>query len=108
VMREKFSASSYWKDCVKYKVTAAQYIGEVCRYRTGTSTADVITSGSPVWRRVFHLDGCVAYHSTNRWAYFLANSVHVYDYALPGSVFFRIFSHPVIEFGHNTLSCNSL
>jgi hypothetical protein len=31
VMREKFSASSYWKDCVKYKVTAAQYIGEVCR-----------------------------------------------------------------------------
>jgi hypothetical protein len=33
VMREKFSASSYWKDCVKYKVTAAQYIGEVCRYR---------------------------------------------------------------------------
>ncbi len=31
VMREKFSASSYWKDCVKYRVTAAQYIGEVCR-----------------------------------------------------------------------------
>ena len=31
VMRDKFSASSYWKDCVKYRVTAAQYIGEVCR-----------------------------------------------------------------------------
>lgn len=32
VMRNKFSASSYWEDCVKYKVTAAQYIGEICRF----------------------------------------------------------------------------
>jgi len=32
VIRDKFSASNYWKDCVKYKVTAAQYIGEICRY----------------------------------------------------------------------------
>ena len=31
-MKEKFSASSYWKDCVKYKATTAQYIGEICRY----------------------------------------------------------------------------
>jgi len=32
VMRDKFSASNYWKDCVKHKVTVAQYIGEICRY----------------------------------------------------------------------------
>ena len=51
IFRDKFSASNYWKDCVKYKVcrffkhkfwtetkissskvTAAQYIGEICRY----------------------------------------------------------------------------
>jgi len=36
VMRDKFSASSYWKDCVKYNVTAAQYIGEICRYLLNT------------------------------------------------------------------------
>lgn len=36
VMRTKFSASSYWADCVKYKVTAAQYIGEICRYLLNT------------------------------------------------------------------------
>jgi len=29
VIRDKFSASNYWKDCVKYKVTAAQYIATV-------------------------------------------------------------------------------
>jgi len=32
VIREKFSASSYWKDCVNYQVTVCQYIGEICRY----------------------------------------------------------------------------
>ena len=36
VMRDKFSASSYWKDCVKYNVTAAQYIGEICRFLINT------------------------------------------------------------------------
>lgn len=36
VMRDKFSASNYWKDCVKYNVTAAQYIGEICRYLLNT------------------------------------------------------------------------
>ena len=29
---KKFSASRFWKDCIKYKCTAAQYIGEICRY----------------------------------------------------------------------------
>uniref|UniRef100_A0AC34F409 Uncharacterized protein n=1 Tax=Panagrolaimus sp. ES5 TaxID=591445 RepID=A0AC34F409_9BILA len=32
VIRKKFSASNFWKDCVKYKCTASQYIGEICRY----------------------------------------------------------------------------
>ncbi|CAH8682298.1 unnamed protein product [Schistosoma rodhaini] len=32
VIRSKFSASQFWPDCVKYKCTVAQYIGEICRY----------------------------------------------------------------------------
>jgi len=36
IMREKFSATSYWRDCVRYKATAAQYIGEICRYLLNT------------------------------------------------------------------------
>ncbi|GMT25003.1 hypothetical protein PFISCL1PPCAC_16300, partial [Pristionchus fissidentatus] len=32
VVRKKFSASNFWKDCVKYECTASQYIGEICRY----------------------------------------------------------------------------
>uniref|UniRef100_A0A1I7XRI2 long-chain-fatty-acid--CoA ligase n=1 Tax=Heterorhabditis bacteriophora TaxID=37862 RepID=A0A1I7XRI2_HETBA len=32
VIRKKFSASNFWKDCVKYECTASQYIGEICRY----------------------------------------------------------------------------
>lgn len=36
VMRRKFSATNYWADCIKYKVTAAQYIGEICRYLLNT------------------------------------------------------------------------
>jgi len=32
VLRKKFSASNYWKDCCEHNVTAAQYIGEVARY----------------------------------------------------------------------------
>ncbi|KHN88925.1 Long-chain fatty acid transport protein 4 [Toxocara canis] len=31
-IRKKFSASNFWKDCVKYDCTASQYIGEICRY----------------------------------------------------------------------------
>uniref|UniRef100_A0A0B6Z9V5 Very long-chain fatty acid transport protein n=1 Tax=Arion vulgaris TaxID=1028688 RepID=A0A0B6Z9V5_9EUPU len=31
-IRAKFSASQFWTDCVKYKATTAQYIGEICRY----------------------------------------------------------------------------
>lgn len=31
-VRSKFSASNFWTDCIKYNCTAAQYIGEMCRY----------------------------------------------------------------------------
>uniref|UniRef100_A0A8C3WT75 long-chain-fatty-acid--CoA ligase n=1 Tax=Catagonus wagneri TaxID=51154 RepID=A0A8C3WT75_9CETA len=32
VLRTKFSASHFWEDCRKYKVTVIQYIGELLRY----------------------------------------------------------------------------
>ncbi|EGT46624.1 hypothetical protein CAEBREN_01334 [Caenorhabditis brenneri] len=32
VIRKKFSASNFWRDCVKYECTVSQYIGEICRY----------------------------------------------------------------------------
>ncbi|ODM91184.1 Long-chain fatty acid transport protein 4 [Orchesella cincta] len=32
VIRKKFSARNFWKDCIHYNVTVAQYIGEICRY----------------------------------------------------------------------------
>jgi len=32
VIKKKFSAKEFWKDCVRYNVTVAQYIGELCRY----------------------------------------------------------------------------
>ncbi|CAG7725933.1 unnamed protein product [Allacma fusca] len=31
-LRKKFSASNFWTDCIRYRATAAQYIGEVCRF----------------------------------------------------------------------------
>ncbi|XP_064292349.1 long-chain fatty acid transport protein 4-like isoform X2 [Plodia interpunctella] len=35
-IKAKFSASNYFKDCIKYKATAAHYIGEMCRYILAT------------------------------------------------------------------------
>ncbi|XP_067628869.1 long-chain fatty acid transport protein 4 isoform X1 [Eurosta solidaginis] len=35
-LRKKFSASNFWKDCIKYECTVAQYIGELCRYLLST------------------------------------------------------------------------
>lgn len=32
VIRQKFSVSNFWSDCIKYKCTVALYIGEICRY----------------------------------------------------------------------------
>ncbi|XP_023239007.1 long-chain fatty acid transport protein 1-like [Centruroides sculpturatus] len=31
-IRNKFSASKFWDDCIKYNCTVANYIGETCRY----------------------------------------------------------------------------
>jgi len=31
-IRKKFSASNFWKDCIRYDVTAFSYVGEICRY----------------------------------------------------------------------------
>nr|CAD7601785.1 unnamed protein product [Timema genevievae] len=36
VIRKKFSASNFWTDCIAYKCTIAQYIGEICRYVLST------------------------------------------------------------------------
>lgn len=32
VLKRKFSATSFWDDCVKHNCTVVQYIGEICRY----------------------------------------------------------------------------
>lgn len=32
VLRGKFSASSFWRDCIDYKCTAFIYVGEICRF----------------------------------------------------------------------------
>lgn len=41
VIREKFSASNFWKDVIRWDCTTFQYIGELCRYLLhATSSAD--------------------------------------------------------------------
>ena len=32
VLRRRFSVQAFWDDCVRYRVTIFQYIGELCRY----------------------------------------------------------------------------
>lgn len=32
VLRRRFSSSEFWNDVRKYKITLAQYVGEICRY----------------------------------------------------------------------------
>lgn len=31
-IRSKFSVSNYWQDCIRFRATIGQYIGELCRY----------------------------------------------------------------------------
>ncbi|EFA06666.2 long-chain fatty acid transport protein 4 [Tribolium castaneum] len=40
VIRKKFSASYFWVDCIKYRCTVAQYIGEICRYLLAAHASD--------------------------------------------------------------------
>lgn len=39
IIRRKFSAREFFSDCVKYKATMFQYIGELCRYLLNTEKA---------------------------------------------------------------------
>ena len=32
VLRRKFSASNFWKECIEYDCTAFVYVGELCRF----------------------------------------------------------------------------
>jgi acyl-CoA synthetase (AMP-forming)/AMP-acid ligase II len=32
VLRRKFSASQFWRDCIRHNCTAFFYVGEICRY----------------------------------------------------------------------------
>jgi solute carrier family 27 fatty acid transporter 1/4 len=32
VIKKKFSASAFWKDCIAHRVTATQHIGEIARF----------------------------------------------------------------------------
>ncbi|XP_025832140.1 long-chain fatty acid transport protein 4 [Agrilus planipennis] len=47
-IRKKFSASNFWKDCIKYRCTAAQYIGETCRYILASTKDDKEHDGHSV------------------------------------------------------------
>ncbi|CAN7990787.1 unnamed protein product [Ixodes hexagonus] len=40
VLRAKFSASAFWDDCIRWKCTVSQYIGETCRYLLAQPTKD--------------------------------------------------------------------
>ena len=35
ILKKSFSASKFWPDVVKYKVTVGQYIGEIARFLLG-------------------------------------------------------------------------
>lgn len=41
IIKRRFSASQFWPDCIKYKATCAQYIGELCRYLLSQKERDV-------------------------------------------------------------------
>ncbi|XP_046961358.1 long-chain fatty acid transport protein 4-like [Vanessa cardui] len=43
VLRNKFSVTNYWTDCIKYDCTVAQYIGEMCRYLVSAPPRDTDT-----------------------------------------------------------------
>eukprot|EP00981_Chlorochromonas_danica_P006920 scaffold1504_cov172-Ochromonas_danica.AAC.8 len=44
VTRKKFSASAFAADCLKYRVTSIQYIGELCRYLMASPVNETLES----------------------------------------------------------------
>ncbi|CAF3362105.1 unnamed protein product [Rotaria socialis] len=40
VLRKKFSATNFWKDCIKYKCTGFSYVGELCRFLLAQPLSD--------------------------------------------------------------------
>lgn len=50
VIRERFSASDFWNDVVRWNCTIFQYIGELCRY--------LLQSGPSAHERAHHLRMC--------------------------------------------------
>lgn len=55
VLKKKFSASQFWKDCLKHEVTVVQYIGELCRYLLNHPTV------GPTTFKTFHKRGSVVF-----------------------------------------------
>jgi acyl-CoA synthetase (AMP-forming)/AMP-acid ligase II len=41
VLEEKFSASRFFEDCHKHKVTMIHYVGEMCRYLVNSPKVSV-------------------------------------------------------------------
>ena len=41
VLRKKFSASAFWKDCIHYKCTHFIYVGEICRFLVNQPPSDL-------------------------------------------------------------------
>ena len=43
IIKNKFSASQFFEDCIKYDATVTQYIGELCRYLVARKPSDADT-----------------------------------------------------------------
>ncbi|XP_065323615.1 long-chain fatty acid transport protein 4-like isoform X2 [Gordionus sp. m RMFG-2023] len=61
VIKKKFSATSFWDDCIKYNCTVAQYIGETCRYLLARPPSDCdkdhkvrLIYGNGLRRQIWH------------------------------------------------------
>ena len=58
VIREKFSASKFFSECAQHNCTAAQYVGELCRYILAQPKRDTDTKHKvKFWNvRLLHFD----------------------------------------------------
>jgi acyl-CoA synthetase (AMP-forming)/AMP-acid ligase II len=41
VLRKKFSASQFWRDCIQHNCTAFVYVGEICRFLVNQPTSEL-------------------------------------------------------------------